>query len=144
MNRTPTAIALAAILAVAPPLAAQPANDQLHAVQQSLLNSEQQLSRSRGSDPNQRPNYDQTLRAVMSGQQTLETMRQRGQDSRAVQDAERELAAARRLLESDNADLGRVVNQLRTAANAITAINTGATGPATNPGPAVGGGQPSR
>jgi uncharacterized membrane protein YccC len=154
----PTRLALAAALALGlgGPVLAQPAGSstqpgpqgsspgpigpQLQAAQRSLLTAEQQLSQSRSGDPNQPPNYEQARRAVMAAQDSLAEAKQAGTENRAIQDAERELAGARRLLEQDGADRGQVVNQLRTAANALTAVNSGATGPASNPGPATGGG----
>jgi hypothetical protein len=115
-----------------------PLGPQLQAVQTSLSNAEQQIAQSRTGG--QAPNWDQTLRALMGAEDTLTEMRTAGRDSRAVQDAMREVTAAKGLLERGNPEIGLVSNQLRTALNAITALNSGATGPATNPGPAVGGG----
>jgi hypothetical protein len=121
-----------------------PIAPQLQAVQQAILNSDQQLSAARGGG--QPPNFDQALRAVMGGQDTLAEMRSAtgGQDNELLRTAERELAETRRLLESPNPDLPRVSNQLRQAANAITNLGsaTGATtGGTAAPGqPAMGGG----
>jgi hypothetical protein len=117
-----------------------PIGPQLNAIQQSLLNAEQQLSQSRSAGPNARPNLEQARRAVMGAQDTVAELRSTGTNNQAVQTAERELAGARRLLETQGADLAQITNQLRTAANAITALNSGATGPTTSPGPATSGG----
>lgn len=118
--------------------AAGPIGPQLQAVQSSLSNAEQQISASRsGSQP---PNWEQTRRTLQGAEDTLNEMRGAGGDTRAVQDALREVGAARRLVDGGDPDPARVANQLRTALNAVTAINSGATGPSTNPGPGVGGG----
>lgn len=117
---------------------AGPVGPQLQAVQSSLATAEQQISASRAGG--QAPNWDNTRRALQGAEDTLTEMRSSGGDSRAVQDALREVGAARRLVEGGSPDPARVSNQLRTALNAITAINSGATGPSTNPGPGVGGG----
>jgi hypothetical protein len=141
-------LALTALLAVAlsgPVLAQQggpngsapgPIAPQLQAVQRSLLQADEQLSASRtGSQP---PNFDQTLRAVQGAQDTLAELRRgQGGDTRVIQDAERELAATRRLLESPNPNLAQVSTQLRQAANALTTVGS-ATGATTGGTPAPG------
>jgi len=117
-----------------------PIAPQLQAVQASLLQADQQLSAARSG--NQPPNYEQTLRALQGGEDTLAEMRnaQGGRDTAAMADARREMAAARQLVQSPNPDLSRVSNQLRVVANAITALNSGATGTTTATQPGTGGG----
>jgi type II secretory pathway pseudopilin PulG len=146
MFRTLPAAALATLLAFAPPLAAQQGGaDQLRAVQQSLQNAEQQLANARSTNPAAPPNFEQALRAVMAGQETLAGLRGGGGNNTAIGDAERELAGARRLLEGNNVNAALAADQLRMAARAVAAIGPGAaTGPASNTAPSAGGGQPQR
>jgi|GEM_PF-2656910 len=115
---------------------------QLQAVEQSLRNAERQITTQPDRQP---PNFDQALRAVMAGQETLAELGQAsgGRNDGLVQDAERQLSEARRMLETQAPQREAVARQLGQAVTAVTAL-AGAPNAATGSGapgqPAAGGG----
>jgi hypothetical protein len=123
-----------------------PIAPQLQAILQALETADGQLAAARGSS--ERPNYEQTRRALMGAQDTLAEMRSAGgsrNNPQLFDDAAREVSEALRTLEGDSPQVVRVLEELRQARNALTALGSAA-GVATGGGyanqPAAGGGQP--
>ncbi len=143
MTRYPISRLLMAglLVALAMPATGQEPASRLQAAESALRRADQNLSEGNFGTLG-RVDLTRALAAVRLGQQAVDAARGRAED-RLVQNADRELAEARRLIESDNAELTQVVDEIRGATEAVAALNRelgGATGAPAGTAPATIGG----
>jgi sporulation protein YlmC with PRC-barrel domain len=101
--------------------AGNPLAPQLHAVERSLRQSQEQLAQ-QGSDAAQ-PNWEQARRAVSAGQQALGRAPSDLQGQDAFRMARTQLSEAQSALEGDSPDRQRAATQLREAAEAVASLH---------------------